>query len=63
VIAIQRNISSGENKAEVVVLKNRFTGETGSAGSLTYDKETGRLTATPLSDLFTTTTPDSYNDF
>jgi twinkle protein len=29
---------------ELVVLKNRFTGERGSAGILNYSRETGRLT-------------------
>ena len=44
VCALQRNISSGENSAELVVLKNRFSGSTGPAGQLEYSNETGRLT-------------------
>lgn len=44
VISIQRNITSGENTSDLVVLKNRFNGQTGPAGVLTYNKETGRLT-------------------
>jgi twinkle protein len=48
VIGLERN-QQGENPNETVfrVLKNRFSGETGEAGSLFYDKETGRLTETP----------------
>jgi twinkle protein len=43
VIALQRNISAGDNCADLVVLKNRHTGRTGSAGQLMYHQETGRL--------------------
>ena len=48
VIGLERN-QQGEQPNETVfrVLKNRFSGETGEAGSLFYDKETGRLTETP----------------
>jgi twinkle protein len=48
VIGLERN-QQGENPNETVfrVLKNRFSGETGQAGSLFYDKETGRLTEHP----------------
>ena len=58
VVALQRNISSGENSAELVVLKNRFSGSTGPAGQLAYSGETGRLTT---SDIFST--DDSFTDF
>lgn len=48
VIGLERN-QQGENPNETVmrVLKNRFSGETGEAGSIFYDKDTGRLTQTP----------------
>lgn len=48
VIGLERN-QQGENPNETVfrVLKNRFSGETGEAGSLFYNRETGRLTETP----------------
>ncbi len=48
VIGLERN-QQGENPNETVfrVLKNRFSGETGEAGSLFYDKETGRLKEQP----------------
>ena len=65
VAAIQRNISSGESTAELVVLKNRFNGSTGPAGILSYCRDTGRLTEIPT----TTTKPDApgvpanYGDF
>ena len=32
------------DQRRLIVLKNRFTGEVGMAGSLTYDRHTGRLT-------------------
>ena len=32
------------DQRRIVVLKNRFTGEVGTAGTLTYDRQTGRLT-------------------
>ena len=35
------------------ILKNRFTGETGDAGTLVYDRETGRLIEEELSHLLT----------
>jgi twinkle protein len=60
VISLVRNISSGDNTAELVVLKNRFTGETGPAGTLSYNKETGRLKESTIEELFTA---DSYDDF
>jgi twinkle protein len=38
------------NKTTVRVLKNRFSGETGVACSLAYDKDTARLTETHVMD-------------
>ena len=62
VIALQRNISAGDNRSELVVLKNRFNGQTGPAGQLAYDSETGRLqTALDFAD--NSTQPISYDDF
>ena len=62
VCALQRNISSGDNAAELVVLKNRFNGSTGPAGKLSYGTDTGRLTQA-LFDDSTTSTPATYDDF
>lgn len=62
VCALQRNISSGDNQAELVVLKNRFNGSTGPAGKLSYGTDTGRLTQA-LFDDSTTSTPATYDDF
>ena len=62
VVALQRDISSGDNRAELVVLKNRFNGSTGPAGKLSYGSETGRLTQA-LFDDSTTSTPATYDDF
>ncbi len=47
VIGLERN-QQGENPNEtfIRVLKNRFSGETGEAGKLYFDKVTGRLTET-----------------
>jgi len=44
VIGLERD-QQGEdrNTTKVRVVKNRFTGETGEACSLTYDQDTGRL--------------------
>tara|TARA_R100000479_G_scaffold135038_1_gene72103 strand:+ start:4141 stop:5739 length:1599 start_codon:yes stop_codon:yes gene_type:complete len=45
VISMERNQQDEENAniSRIRVLKNRFSGETGLAGSLLFDKETGRL--------------------
>lgn len=46
VIALERDQQDPDapNIANVRILKNRFTGETGLAGALEYDPKTGRLT-------------------
>lgn len=51
VIGLERN-QQGENPNETVVrvLKNRFSGQTGKAGSLFYDDKTGRLTEVPTTN-------------
>jgi twinkle protein len=48
VIGLERN-QQGDNPNEtrLRVLKNRFSGETGPAGSLFYDTDTGRLSEAP----------------
>jgi twinkle protein len=47
VIALERNQQSQDpieaNTTTVRILKNRYTGETGIATYLFYDKETGRM--------------------
>ena len=43
VVALERNISAGDDISELRVLKNRFNGQTGPAGQLLYHKDTGRL--------------------
>lgn len=61
-IALQRNISAGDNRADLVVLKNRHTGRTGPCGQLMYHQETGRLQeALDFSD--DSTQPTDYTDF
>ena len=62
VIALQRNIAAGDNRSELVVLKNRFNGQTGPAGQLAYHQETGRL-QTALFDATDSTQPTGYDDF
>jgi twinkle protein len=44
-LALSRDMSNGENKVKLSVLKNRFAGFTGDADVLTYYPETGRLLA------------------
>ena len=56
VISLERDISKGDNRAKVFVLKNRFNGQTGPADDLVYDKETGRLTAALFDPIDSTTT-------
>jgi twinkle protein len=44
VIGLERNQQSDDpNKTTVRVLKNRYSGTTGVAGELGYNRETGRL--------------------
>lgn len=47
VIGLERNQQDEENRNETKlrVLKNRFSGDTGEAGTLTYNQDTGRLYA------------------
>lgn len=62
VIALQRNIAAGDCRSELVVLKNRFNGQTGPAGQLAYHPETGRLQ--PALDFDNDPTkPNGYDDF
>lgn len=47
VIGLERNQQSkNPNVTTLRILKNRFSGETGEAGYLNYDRETGRLSET-----------------
>ena len=62
VVALQRDISAGDNRSQLVVLKNRFSGQTGPAGKLAFKQETGRLQAA-LFDDEPTATPATYDDF
>ena len=61
VIALERNQQSHDslvaNTTNLRILKNRYTGDTGPAGSLLYDKKTGRLKELKDNSL------DSVNDF
>lgn len=60
VLALERNISGGDNKSSLKVLKNRFNGQTGPAGNLAYVADTGRL----VTDLNFTSEPSvSFDDF
>jgi twinkle protein len=44
VIALERNLSAGEDHSNIRVLKNRFNGQTGPAGTIRFDTSTGRMT-------------------
>tara|TARA_X000001382_G_scaffold72240_1_gene50376 strand:- start:157 stop:1074 length:918 start_codon:yes stop_codon:yes gene_type:complete len=61
VIALERNQQSHDslvaNTTNLRILKNRYTGDTGPAGSLLYNKTTGRLSEVKDNVL------DSVNDF
>ena len=61
VIALERNQQSHDslvaNTTNLRILKNRYTGDTGPAGSLLYNKTTGRLSEIKDNVL------DSVNDF
>jgi twinkle protein len=44
VLSLERNQQADDpNRTTIRVLKNRFTGETGTCGHLIYNPETGRL--------------------
>jgi len=43
VIALERNLSAGEDQSTIRVLKNRFNGQTGPAGAIRFNTETGRM--------------------
>lgn len=61
VIALNRNITAGDNFSELTVLKNRFNGQTGPAGTLVYDKKTGRLQE--IASTTSSSAPTNYDDF
>lgn len=52
VIGLERN-QQGENPNETIirVLKNRYTGETGEAGAVFYNKDSGRLMEQPFEEV------------
>jgi len=45
VVGVERNLRDDENanKVKLIVLKNRFVGDVGSADTLSYNKKTGRM--------------------
>lgn len=49
IIAFSRDSEDGNNLIEMKVLKCRYTGLTGRAGAVDYDRDTGRLNATERS--------------
>lgn len=55
VITLERNSMSDDpivrNTTKVAVAKNRFNGQTGPAGSLVYDMQTGRMNEVTLEEL------------
>jgi twinkle protein len=58
VIALERNLSAGDNMANIRVLKNRFNGQTGQAGTIAFNGSTGRMTE----DLTTAFKPTNKNN-
>jgi twinkle protein len=66
VVALERDLSSGKNNANIRVLKNRFNGKTGPAGTIVFDSETGRMKEDLTATFETTSSPtasDDYTDF
>jgi twinkle protein len=51
------------NVTTMRVLKNRFSGETGEAGYLKYDRETGRLSETDIQFEDETNKPTFESEF
>lgn len=62
VIALERNLSAGEDHSNIRVLKNRFNGQTGPAGTICFDTQTGRMREDALA-AFNSTTPDEDDPF
>jgi twinkle protein len=60
VIALERNLSAGDNLANIRVLKNRFNGKTGQAGTITFNEATGRMVE-DLSSAFNSPTDEEYD--
>ncbi len=60
VLALERNLSSGQDFSNLRVLKNRFNGQTGPAGTVRFNTETGRMQESLDFSSTTTTTDDSY---
>ena len=66
VVALERNLSAGDNLANIRVLKNRFNGQTGPAGAIVFDKGTGRMTedlTTAFDSKSSKSSNDDYTDF
>jgi twinkle protein len=63
VIALERNLSAGDNMANIRVLKNRFNGQTGQAGTITFNGSTGRMTEDLTTAFKPTTEIDDDYDF
>jgi twinkle protein len=62
VIALERNLSAGEDYSNIRVLKNRFNGQTGPAGTIRFDTSSGRMVEDALA-AFNSTTPDEDDPF
>ena len=60
VIALERNLAAGDKMANIRVLKNRFNGITGQAGTIVFNGDTGRMTE-DLSPILKST-PTYYDD-
>ena len=63
VIALERNLSAGDNMANIRVLKNRFNGQTGQAGTIAFNGSTGRMTEDLTTAFKPTTEIDDDYDF
>jgi twinkle protein len=64
VVALERNLSDGEDRSSIRVLKNRFNGKTGPAGVIHFNTETGRMTEDVIGSIGQTlrTEPDPLSE-
>ena len=60
VVGLSRKVNEGSNLTSINVLKNRFSGETGFAQELFYDKNTGRMIESDTSSIVSNDRAESY---
>jgi twinkle protein len=63
VVALERNLSAGDDYSNIRVLKNRFNGQTGPAGTISFNTETGRMVEDLTAAFNSTNTFDGEDPF